>query len=253
MPNKQLRDSPYKSVLEDLDWLRNTWWLEAPDNLDSGDLRRGSSTLRLLLIDGLLQRAWKHHGFQKQPTVTAPDLSGLAKVKGYRTELAIGVIAGGGRQNGIDASFIGAFRVDNPSTGIPADAEEGFAVSVTCIARNASDTPPPSPLDPLINRIWTITDYLQSPGAVRRGEIISRQDIIEYFRNYAGGVHHDQVFSTRQHKRERYEFVQELERAVRADIRDGLHFELLSIGQAIARSLDCQALAERIRTDSQRT
>jgi hypothetical protein len=47
--------------------------------------------------------------------------------------LAAALIAGGGRVGGLDLSFIGAFRVDNPTTGVPADAESGFAVCVTSI------------------------------------------------------------------------------------------------------------------------
>ena len=48
---------------------------------------------------------------------------------------------------------------------------------------------------------------------------------------------------------QRYELVADLENHVIADIRDGLYFELLSIGQSVARSPDIRALAEQIRLD----
>jgi hypothetical protein len=181
--------NPFRSVLEDLDWLWNEWWLGQPDELTEGHLRRGSSTLRLLLVDGLLGKAWRHHGFQGQPSVEAPDLVALAKDRAYRLDLAAGVIAGGGRQNGLDMAFIGAFRVDNPSTGVRADAEQGFAVEVVSVARQATDDPDNGALYPLIHRSWYISEYLDSLSAVRRGQMITRRDVIEYFRNYAGGAH----------------------------------------------------------------
>jgi hypothetical protein len=242
--------SPFQSVLEDLDWLWNEWWLRETDGLTEGHLRRGSATLRLLLVDGLLGKAWRHYGFQKQPSVEGPDLVALAKDRGFRLDLAAGVIAGGGRQNGLDMAFIGAFRVDNPSTGVRADAAEGFAVEVVSVARQASDNTEDGTLYPLIHRSWYISEYLDSLSAVRRGQMITRRDVIEYFRNYAGGAHLDSAAGMHNVKRSHYEVVAELERHVRADIRDGLHFELLSIGQAVARSVDVRTLADRIRSDS---
>lgn len=164
--------NPFRSVLEDIDWLWNEWWLGQPDGLTEGHLRRGSSTLRLLLVEGLLAKAWRHYGFERQPRLVGPDIVALAASGGLRLDLAAGCIAGGGRQNGVDASFIGAFRVDNPSTGVSAEAEEGFAVCVTSIARTASEAPGASPLDTLVERSWSVSEYLESPGGVRKGEII---------------------------------------------------------------------------------
>src|SRR5262245_53700859 len=125
--------NPFRSLLEDIEWLLNEWWLGEPDKLTHGHLRRGSSTLRLLLTDGLIQKAWRHYGFERQPQIHGPDISAIAAQKGLRLSLAAALIAGGGRINGLDMSFIGAFRIDNPRTGIPAEAESGFAVVVTSI------------------------------------------------------------------------------------------------------------------------
>ena len=144
---------------------------------------------------------------------------------------------------------MGAFRVDNPATGVPADATEGFAVEIVSVARQAVDVQAEGPLDPLINRVWYISEYLESLSAVRRGLAIKRREVIEYFRNFVGGAHHDLAFGAQHAKRSQYELIAELERHIRADIRDGLHFELLSIGQAVARSADVRALADRIRAD----
>jgi hypothetical protein len=242
--------SPFKSVLEDIEWLWNEWWLCEPDHLTEGHLRRGSGTLRLLLVEGLLQKAWRYYEFERQPRLMGPDIVAIAASLGLRLDLASGCIAGGGRQNRLDLSFLGAFRVGNPSTGMPADAEVGFGVSVTCIARIASEVPGASPLDTQIERLWDVSEYLESPGAVRKGEVIKRREVIEYFRNYIGGTHHDFLKRAKHAHNDRYELVADLGGHVRADTRDGLYFELLSIGQSVARSNDIRALAERIQRDS---
>ena len=144
-------------------------------------------------------------------------------------------------------SFIGAFRVDNPSTGVPADADEGFAVCVTNIARVASQIPKHSDLDKMVEKRWSVSSYLKSPGAVRKGTLISLQEVIEYFRNYVGGAHHDLLSGKRKSRSDKYELIADLSGHVKADVRDGLYFELLSIGQSVARSPDIRLLSETIR------
>ncbi len=240
MPN------PFQSVLEDLNWLRDEWWLEQPDKLTEGHLRRGSTTLSLLLVDDLLGQAWRHYGFARQPMLIGPDIVAIAKAKDLRLNLAAGCIAGGGRQNGIDLSFIGAFRVDNPSTGVLAGAEEGFSVCVTSIARIASPAPPPYDLESMVEKHWSLSSYLESAGAVRNGQIITRRQIIKYFRNHKGAAHHNLLAGRKNADKDTYELVDELEGHVRADVREGLYFELLSIGQSVARSPDVRMLTEKI-------
>lgn len=240
----------FQSVLEEIDWLWNEWWVGQPDSLSEGHLRRGSTTLRLLLLEGSIQNAWRHYGFERQPRILGPDIVALSEQCGYRLDLAASVIAGGGRQNGIDVSFIGAFRIDHPVTNVAADSESGFAVCTTSIARLASDRPTRSPVDELIEKPWYLSEYLESTAAVRRGIFIKRREVIEYFRNFVGGAHNDSLKGSPHPKRERYELIAELEKHTRADIRDGLHFELLSIGQAVARAPDIRTLADHIRGDS---
>lgn len=237
---------PYQTVLEDLNWFRDEWWLEQPDKLTEGHLRRGSTTLSLLLVDGLLGQAWRHHGFARQPMLIGPDIVAIAQAQGLRCNLAVGCIAGGGRQNGVDLSFIGAFRVNNPSTGVLADAEEGFAVGVTSIARIASPAPPPYDLEPLVEKHWSLSSYLESAGAIRKGQIITRREIIKYFRNHKGAAHHNLLAGKKSADKDKYDLIDDLEGHVTADVRKGLYFELLSIGQSVARSPDVRMLAEKI-------
>jgi hypothetical protein len=236
----------YRAIAEDIDWLRDVWW-QGDGHLKEPDLRRGSVVLRRLIVDGEIVKAWRSHGFQGQPTVTAPDGAALASEHNVRLEHAASLIVGGGRLNGIDAAMIGAFRVFNPATGQGPDAESGFAVLVTSILRDASSSAPPGTLTDKVERAWRLTDYLSAPGAVRRGQIISRQLVIQFFANYAGGAHLDRISAVIRNKTARYELVAELERRLNADTLDGLHFELLSIGQAVGRSNDMHQLAAAIR------
>ena len=236
----------YRAIAEDIEWLRDVWW-HGDGHPTEPDLRRGSAVLRRLLVDGEVLKAWRSQGFQDQPTVTAPDGGALATAHNVRLEHAASLVVGGGRLNGINAAMIGAFRVFNPATGQGPDAESGFAVLVTSILRDASAPSPPAPLVDMVEHTWRLTDYLSAPGAVRRGQIISRQLVIQFFANYAGGAHLDRISAVIRDKTARYELVAELERRVNADTLDGLHFELLSIGQAIGRSIDMHRLAAAIR------
>ena len=63
-------DNPsLRLVAEDLTFLL-TWG----GRISTPDIRRGSATLRRLLIEGTYGNAWRAAGFLKEPTVLAPDL-----------------------------------------------------------------------------------------------------------------------------------------------------------------------------------
>lgn len=202
---------PFRSVLEDMDWLRDQWLLGDSDGLTDGDIRRASAQLDLLLVQGLLGKAWRHYGFDKQPRICGPDVEALAREKGFRLNLAGSVIAGGGRVAGINAAFLGSFRADNPITGVRADAEQGFRVVFTVIAGRAGAAEVSGPLTPLVKRKWFLAEYCESIGAVRRGTPITRREVIQFFRNYEGGAHHRLVNAVRASKKEVQEVIKELD------------------------------------------
>lgn len=242
--------SPYLPIADDLDWLRDDW-LRASKAPSDAELRRGSATLRRLLNDHMIQRAWRHHCLEGAPTVIAPDLVALAAHQGRELHHAASLVAGGAIVDHAQISMVGAFRVDNPTTGVPADADEGFAVSVGSIIRDARGPGEPNPLTPLVEREWRLSAYLAAPGAVRRGQPISRRQIIEYFANYAGGVHLDRaVGNANAEKLALFELVAELEQRVLCDKTEGLYFELLSIGQTLGGSPSLQRLAVAIHQNA---
>lgn len=238
----------FQTVAEDIEWLRDTWLL-ADETPDTATIRRGSAVLRSLLVNNLIQIAWKQCGLPGGPTLTGPDLRQFADHANLDIKLAASVVSGGGIINGIQYSIVGAWRIDNPTTGIPASADERFAVLTSSVARDCREEPEPSELDPIVQKEWKLSAYFNAPSAVRRGDVISRKSLIEFFANYAGGVHLDRANSGST-KRALYEFVDELTVKVSVEQTDGLHFELLSIGQAIGASADMQKLAETIRANA---
>jgi hypothetical protein len=129
---------------------------------------------------------------------------------------------------------------------VSADADEGFAVAVGSVSRHTLGEQVYGPLTKLVEAEHKIGTYLNAPGAVRRGHAISRSLIIQYFANFAGGVHLDRVGERNPAKKAKYDLVVELERKASVLDMDGVYFELLSIGQALARSPDILKLEETI-------
>lgn len=242
---------PWATVAEDIEWLGREWCTlyQPPSN---AELRRGSAALRRLLVENALGHAWRKFGFEKQPQVSGPDVMALLSHYGTEPRHVVSLIAGGATLNGIQTSMLGCARAFNQSTGISADAEEGFAVATFHVSRDARQPSEASELDDMVERSYPLSNYLRAPGAIRLGQAISRMDIVKYFANSAGGVHLEHTAKSPDGARDankavRDDLLQALQKAVMADTMDGLHFELLSIGQAIGRSTDMHALVKAIR------
>src|ERR1700747_2427908 len=136
------------AVAEDIEYFRS-WWERSPAAADNATIRHGSAALRRLLVEDVAGAAWRQLGFEKSPTLQGPDLLGFFKKIGVDTSLVAAAVAAGVRFAGVDCDFINAHRVDNPSTGVPANAEEGFAVSSGSVARDATKERTSSDLDPV--------------------------------------------------------------------------------------------------------
>ncbi len=246
MPDKALL-----IVAEDIEWLQQCWANE-PDNLTDADVRRGGATLRRLLLErgqGAIMAAWRRCGFDGQPMVIGPDLLALLGQLGHTVERTATAVAGGVPISGVIYVATGAHRVDH-SDGTSADAEEGFAVAVGAIAALVSkvgEDVPVTPYDANIHREWRLRDYIDAPGGIRVGKVITRRDIIQFFCKDGGGVHVDQLFGAVHARKEGELLAAELDKHVFTDWRNGLAFELLAIGHALGRSKDLARLAVVIR------
>jgi hypothetical protein len=242
-------------VAEDLDWLRTDWWFGPSDLLTDSAVRRGAAALRLLTADDGIVAAWRHYGFAELPRVTGPNIEALAARMNLQLRLAGLVIAGGGRVAGTEASMFGTFRVDNPSAGARAEDDVGFALAQTGLTRKAEGTRLLSaPHEDLIDFSWSLPEYLGAPGLVRSGFLISRRSVIDYF---ASTEAHETLPETdpeiwarpdsRPSRDETFALIRNLKGKAHFEDRDGVLFELLSIGQALGASTDLALLAARIR------
>jgi hypothetical protein len=241
--------SPYITVAEDIEWFRDAW-LASDNELPPPELRRGSATLRKLLVDGLIHEAWHAHEMVGAPMLVGPDLLAAIALHNHEIRHGASVIAGGAIRAGVVTCSFGVWRVANLSTGASADAEEGFAVSIEHISRLAGGLPQTSKLQEITEMSWKITAYLKAAGAIRRGAIVSRQEIIQYFANYAGGVHLEKVKASNPTKHAQFLLIEELEKSATAHDLNGVYFELLSIGQAVGRSKSLLELAASIRANT---
>lgn len=211
-----VEDPDYVTVAQDIRYLQRTW----AGGASNAELRRGSAILRRFLVDGgqgVLFRAWREYDFDDQPTIVAPDLRAAA---GDDLSVVVLGLAGGGN---IGGSY-GANMVLNkgPQTVDPLPVEDG--------------TP--------AERRWPLVDFVDAPSFIVAGETVSRRKVVQYFANYLGGVH--QSDTIRKKDEEMIERVRRITGAMGAFRKDGLPFELLSIGQLVVGAEDIDRLAGAI-------
>jgi hypothetical protein len=200
--------------------------------------------LRRLLVEDVAGTAWRQMGFAKSPMLKGPDLLAALKQRNIPTSrVAVGSGAGV-RYGGMDTALMAAYRIDNPSTGVSADANEGFAVALMTVARKSQETAE-SDFDLLIERSWFVSEYLDAAGFVRRGETLSRREVIKHMANDMGGVHLEKnTASIVRH------LLVEAEHKLFIEAKNGtirsFYIEVLAIGQAVGRSDDFKKLASTI-------
>lgn len=210
----------FMSVAEDIEHLRH-WWKADPDD---ATIRRGSAILRRLLVERVLLKAWRECGFQDQPIIIGPDL--VSQLNEIDLSKVIVSIAGGGKIKDV--------RCANMTLVLGADI-------------SSPEQYPGQTREELIEKKWRLLDYLEATSIFIGGETVNRREIIKYFANVLGGVH----LSSKVRRREE-DLIRRLSkmRDIIIDIAgtDHMHFELLSIGQAIGQSEDLSKLSQTIRS-----
>lgn len=233
------------TVAEDIEHF-GQWW-EHSDQVFGTEIRHGSASLRRLLVEDIGGTAWRQMGFFKSPSLQGPDLLAFFHKNGIETDLVINANAGGARYAGVDSAFFTVYRVDHPSTGVSARADTGFGVAVSHTARKAEGAEP-SELDALMERHWYVHEYLDAPGIIRKGQVLSRREVLKHMANEMGGVHVGKNLS------ESRELLVEAENKLLMDTPQGslrtYHLEILAMGQAVGRSQDFRHLAHAIRLAS---
>lgn len=203
-------------VSSDLQFLRDEW----DNDVDDHSLRRSSTVLRRLLVENDLHRAWKVAGFDGQATIRASTLDPILQIlPAHRIEFAS---AGGASFKG--AELRGALVMKEQMN----DNQ----------ARRLSEGPPPE-------RGYRILDYVEDVSVIVRGTPIKRRHIIKYVANKLGGAHLDPHRNVRKED-EIYGLLDDVGDSFMLLEKPAIYFELLSIGQAIAKSEDLLKFSNKV-------
>jgi hypothetical protein len=157
-------------------------------------------------------------GEKGEPKIEAVDLAHA--LAGLRYDLIEFASAGGGESGGVFVAGAFVYR----------DAMPDWQIK----ERSAGGEPP--------RRVYSLSPFLASPAVVINGHVVKRRDVVKYVANKLGGAHLD---SSRKSTEDTYRL---LDSAVTVEIagKSAVYFELVSIGQAVARSEDARRLRDLI-------
>ena len=240
-----------KAVDQDLAYLIEDW----RPSFDEGGLRRDSPILRRLLVDGEYARAWRDIGLPGQPYISAPDFA-TALGETTREYVTFAVSPPGNAvtdalsSGGGDISFQFPAGATPPIGSVLAVAGaygQRFGMIVVMIppdkvpSNQATSVVTSMHLKP--GRRWAIgrpvSAFLSSQFALILGQVLTRQDVIQYVANKLGGAHFD-AGRTRKGD-ERLEYLDKLSGLVVSANARPLNFvyvELQSIAEWISESGD---------------
>ena len=208
-------DDLMEVVAADLRHLKSDW----NESVDDDSLRRGSTVLRRLLVQGDLQRAWRGAGFADEPMINCSNLQAI--LKSESSERIRFASAGGARYGGVELR--GALMVNCVKTPDQIKAEHDSGVP---------------------SEIVGLKKFVESPCIVVKGQIVVRRVLVKYVANKLGGAHHDRKRGT-SHEESLYALLDEARVEVHLLGKPAIYFELLAIGQALAGAEDIVRLEQR--------
>lgn len=209
-----------KVVAADLRYLKKRWG----GSVDTDELRRNSVVLRRLLIEDGYGRAWRALGFPGQPQIAATDL-----------------VAHRGKLNPDQIIFAEAGGAKRGTMQVQGITMVNYAMSPEEIAERFKQGPQ--------SKVYTLPEFLSSECFSLQGKAINRRQVIKYVANKLGGAHFDTKRDPNQKDAEIIAFLDEILASARTSDMEAVYYELLSIGQAVARSKDTQKfLLKSLRT-----
>lgn len=205
-------------VAKDLDYLRHEW----NEGVDDDSLRRSSTVLRRLLVEGELLRAWRDLGMPKQPIVTAPSLE--AWLGGIPYDRVAWANAGGAKYRSVEVAGTLQVRGDLPTEW-----------------RQRSGQSDPE-------RTMSLKRFVESPCIVVRGQLVTRRDVIKYVANKLGGAHPiDTKRDANNPQDKKYLLLDSVHNVYTVADKEAIYFELLSIGQCAVRAPDIRGFIDQVR------
>jgi hypothetical protein len=221
------RDATLLAVLKNLSYLRDKW----DNSIEAESVRVNSILLRFLLVDNQIQKAWKAVGLQqKQPSITAFTLDAhLQYMRSKSHAVAVGWV-GGAKVRGIGQIS----QVLISGEYLPDEEAKEFSAITT------------------LEETVTLQRFIEAPSVIVLNEVIPRRVVIKYVANTMG-VAHVGKGSKKITDPERHQY-RRLDQTM--SFGNGQYpvplFEILSIGQTLARADDMTLLCERIKQDLRR-
>ena len=209
-------DSLLEIVRSDLAYLYDEW----DEDITDDSLRRSSPVLRRFLVHGDLLRAWRRVGFDDQPQIIAPTLE--EHLKRVPTEDINFATAGGAVHKGVTVAALCVRRSK------PIFAEEMKIIKEL------------SALGPVVEKKHRLMEFVESPCIIVKGAAFARRELIQYVANKLGGAHYDE---TRDAK---LILLDDALKTTRVADKNSVYYELLSIGQGLARAPDIQVLRRKL-------
>jgi len=205
-----------EGVADDLRLLHEDWG----DAADDHTLRRGSTLLRRLLVDAQLQRAWKGAGFEKEPEIEGGTLKEILKIVPVQ-EIALASVGGAKYEGG---EIRGLMSLNNELGNA-----EAYEMAQAALAT-----------EKLGLRGWT-----EGACMVVQGIPVPRRVLVKFISNKLGGAHFDASRGASLEERQ-FALLDEVRERLRLMGKDAVYFELLSVGQTLAASMDVQRFLERV-------
>jgi hypothetical protein len=202
-------------VTEDLGYLRREW----SQDVDDASLRISSPILRRLLVEGLLQRAWRDLGLDKQPIIRSPSLE--VKLRLIPINRVAFAQAGGAKHQEIVVTTV----IEFDGYLSPEQAVEAFG--------SHQDAP---------DRDFSLRGFVEGTCLVVEGTQISRHTLVKYISNKLGGVHLDTARDLTKDEERKFSLLDKVRAERGTANKPAIYYEYLSVGQALVKSLDIERL-----------
>lgn len=201
-----------KTVVEQLRSLRDEW----NQQVELTSVIRNSNVLRMLLVEGNLEKAWWLCGYTFPLLVKAFTLSKL--LNAIRKDKILAAFTGGALYRG--ARFaLGLLTLTEDREG---KTKEG---------------------KPHMEEL-TLDNYLKSPCMIIQGTDINRVELIKYVANKLGGTHIDFQRKVNKPLEQKFMVLDSLHNYEQVD-KNIIPYQLLSIGQELVASRRIQRLMKR--------